>query len=42
MMPQDYGRRFTYEAIEKLADFLLTLDQQTAVEEGFMESSRAE
>jgi hypothetical protein len=31
-----YAQRFTQEGLEKLADFLLTLDAKTAAKEGLM------
>lgn len=34
LMPEDYGQRFTYAAVEKLADYLLTLDCESAKKEG--------
>jgi hypothetical protein len=34
MMPADYSKKFTYEAADKLANFLLTLDQQAAIDDG--------
>ncbi|MFZ5862301.1 MAG: hypothetical protein ACOYXR_05610 [Nitrospirota bacterium] len=30
MMPSDYGDKFTYQALDKLADFLLSLDESAA------------
>jgi len=33
-MIQDYGRKFTYDALDKLADYLLTLDCESAKKDG--------
>jgi hypothetical protein len=35
-MIQDFGQKFTYEALNKLADFLLTLDEAAAQKDGMM------
>jgi hypothetical protein len=34
MMPPDFSKKFTYEAVEKLADFLLQQDEAAAAKSG--------
>jgi hypothetical protein len=34
MMPADFNKKFTYEAVEKLADFLLSIDESAAAKDG--------
>ncbi|HEX9759062.1 MAG TPA: nitric oxide reductase [Nitrospiria bacterium] len=34
LMPDHFSKRFTYSAAEKLADFLLSLDKETAIQQG--------
>lgn len=34
MMPADFSKKFTYEAVEKLADFLLSIDESAAAKDG--------
>ena len=34
MMPPDFSKKFTYEAVEKLADFLLSIDESAAAKDG--------
>ena len=36
VMPQDYGSKFTYDALNKLADFLLSLDEAAAIRDGML------
>ena len=36
IMPQDYGRKFTYDALNKLVDFLLSLDEAAAIGDGML------
>jgi hypothetical protein len=33
-MIKDFGKKFTFDALEKMADFLLTLDEESARKEG--------
>lgn len=37
-MMQDFGQKFTYGALEKLAEFLLTLDEKAAIKEGMLKA----
>jgi cytochrome c551/c552 len=41
MLP-DFGKKFTYEALDKLADFLLSIDEAAAVKDGMMPGKAAE
>jgi cytochrome c2 len=41
MLP-DFGKKFTYEALDKLADFLLSIDEAAAVKDGMMPAKAAE
>lgn len=41
MLP-DFGKKFTYEALDKLADFLLSIDEAAAVKDGMMPGKKAE
>lgn len=34
MMPADFSKKFTYEAVDKLADFLLSIDEAAAAKDG--------
>jgi hypothetical protein len=34
MMPPDFAKKFTYEAVEKMADFLLSIDESAAAKDG--------
>ena len=34
MMPADFSKKFTYEAVDKLADFLLSIDESAAAKDG--------
>jgi hypothetical protein len=34
MMPPDFSKKFTYEAVEKMADFLLSIDESAAAKDG--------
>lgn len=34
MMPGDFSKKFTYEAVDKLADFLLSIDEAAAAKDG--------
>jgi cytochrome c2 len=34
MMPPDFSKKFTYEAVEKLAEFLLSIDESAAAKDG--------
>jgi hypothetical protein len=36
-MMQDFAQKFTYGALEKLADFLLTLDEEAAKKDGLLQ-----
>ncbi|MBI5197325.1 MAG: nitric oxide reductase [Nitrospirae bacterium] len=40
-MMQDFSKKFTYEALEKMADFLLTIDEGMAKKEGMITSQAA-
>jgi cytochrome c2 len=40
MLP-DFGKKFTYEALAKLADFLLTIDEAAAVKDGMLPGKSA-
>jgi hypothetical protein len=33
-MPPDFSKKFTYEAVEKLAEFLLSIDESAAAKDG--------
>jgi cytochrome c2 len=35
-MPPDFAKKFTYEALEKIADFLLSIDEETAKKDGLI------
>ncbi|MEO6666419.1 MAG: hypothetical protein ABIO65_06585, partial [Nitrospiria bacterium] len=41
-MLADFGKKFTYEALDKLAEFLLTIDEAAAVKDGLMPAKAAE
>jgi hypothetical protein len=34
MMPLDFSKKFTYEAVEKMADILLSIDESAAAKDG--------
>ncbi len=41
MLP-DFAKKFTYEALDKLADFLLNIDEAAAIKDGMMPAKKAE
>jgi hypothetical protein len=42
IMPKDYGNKIPYNAVSKLADFLLSLDQDTAKKDGMLQEPSSE